>query len=108
LEKLLQQFDDETVQVLLLCRCSPMRNKLNPNVVKVCVDNGTMPCTSAAAHSVPAQQAAPFLLQHVGVYAFPQTNLLDFTTWPVSCWKMLKSWSSCATSKTAFHPDGAG
>jgi 3-deoxy-manno-octulosonate cytidylyltransferase (CMP-KDO synthetase) len=87
LEKLLQQFDDATVQVASIMQVLTDAQQIeNPNVVKVCVDKrnnalyfsrSLIPFRRNPAATVP-------YYKHVGVYAFRKKTLLDFTTWPVS------------------------
>jgi 3-deoxy-manno-octulosonate cytidylyltransferase (CMP-KDO synthetase) len=87
LERLLLQFEDESVQVASLML--PLTDKQqieNPNVVKVCVDKrGNALYFSRSTIPYNRDKAAPVpYYKHVGVYAFRKKALLDFTTWPVS------------------------
>jgi 3-deoxy-manno-octulosonate cytidylyltransferase (CMP-KDO synthetase) len=87
LEKLLQQFDDEMVQVASIMQpLSDMQQIENPNVVKVCVDknwNALYFSRSPIPYFRNKEGAATYY-KHVGVYAFRKKALLDFTGWPVS------------------------
>jgi 3-deoxy-D-manno-octulosonate cytidylyltransferase len=87
LEKLLQQFDDNTVQVASIIQVLTDAQQIeNPNVVKVCVDNRNNALYFSRS-PIPFrrnQAAAVTYYKHVGVYAFRKQTLLDFTRWPVS------------------------
>ncbi len=87
LQKLLEQFDDETVHVAsIMQRLSDDQQIENPNVVKVCVNkNSDALYFSRSVIPYPRHKAAATAYyKHVGVYAFRKKALLDFTTWPVS------------------------
>jgi 3-deoxy-manno-octulosonate cytidylyltransferase (CMP-KDO synthetase) len=87
LEKLLQQFDDETVQVASIMQVLTDEKQIqNPNVVKVCVDknrNALYFSRSVIPYNRNKTPNVPYY-KHVGVYAFRKKALLDFTSWPVS------------------------
>lgn len=87
LEKLLQQFGDETVQVASLMQPLHEAQQIqNPNVVKVCVDkqNNALYFSRSAIPYNRNGSASIGYYKHVGVYAFRKQALLDFTAWPVS------------------------
>ena len=87
LAKLLQQFEDETVQVASIMQVLTDAEQIqNPNVVKVCVDknrNALYFSRSAIPYNRNNTPGVPYY-KHVGVYAFRKKALLDFTAWPVS------------------------
>ena len=87
LQKLLEQFEDETVQVASIM--TPLHDEQqiqNPNVVKVCVDKrGNALYFSRSVIPYDRNKTGNVsYYKHVGVYAFRKKALLDFTTWPVS------------------------
>src|SRR6476469_6126037 len=87
LEKLLQQFEDETVQVAsLMQHLDDIQQIQNPNVVKVCVDkkNNALYFSRSVIPYQRDKAATVMYYKHIGVYAFRKKALLDFTTWPVS------------------------
>lgn len=87
LEKLLQQFGDETVQVAsIMTPLTDAQQLQNPNVVKVCVDkqSNALYFSRSAIPYKRNEAAAVTYYKHVGVYAFRKQALLDFTSWPVS------------------------
>jgi 3-deoxy-manno-octulosonate cytidylyltransferase (CMP-KDO synthetase) len=87
LAKLVQAFQDPTVQIASLMR--PMQGESaiqNPNSVKVVVDkksNALYFSRSVIPYPRSNEAVIPWYL-HIGVYAFRKKVLLDFTTWPVS------------------------
>ena len=86
LQKLLQQFDDETVQVASLMQVlKDEESVLNPNNVKVCVDyNNNSLLFSRSPIPYPRNKDAAVYYKHIGVYAFRKQALMNFTSWPVS------------------------
>jgi 3-deoxy-D-manno-octulosonate cytidylyltransferase len=87
LEKLLQQFDDETVQVASLMRILKDEAQIaNENCVKVCVDKN-MNSLLFSRSPIPFRrnkEAAIDHYEHVGVYAFRKKALMNFTSWPMT------------------------
>jgi 3-deoxy-manno-octulosonate cytidylyltransferase (CMP-KDO synthetase) len=87
LEKLLQQFEDPTVQVASLMQVLEEEALVaDPNYVKVCVDK-KMNALFFSRSIIPYprnKQAAITFYEHIGVYAFRKQALMDFTAWPVS------------------------
>jgi 3-deoxy-manno-octulosonate cytidylyltransferase (CMP-KDO synthetase) len=87
LEKLLQQFNDETVQVGSLMQVLDDEQLIaDPNYVKVCVDK-TMNALFFSRSVIPYPRNKNISItyyEHIGVYAFRKQALIDFTTWPVS------------------------
>jgi 3-deoxy-manno-octulosonate cytidylyltransferase (CMP-KDO synthetase) len=87
LEKLLQQFNDPSVQVASLMQILKDEKQINdPNYVKVVVDkNMNALFFSRSAIPYPRDKNVPAVYyEHIGVYAFRKQALIDFTTWPVS------------------------
>jgi len=86
LEKLLQQFEDETVQVASIMQVLEEQYVENPNHVKVCVNkNNNALFFSRSIIPYPRNKSIPITYyKHIGVYAFRKQALIDFTTWPVS------------------------
>lgn len=87
LEKLLQQFEEASVQVGSLMQVLDDEALIaDPNYVKVCVDkNHNALFFSRSVIPYPRNQSAAITYyEHIGVYAFRKQALLDFTTWPVS------------------------
>ncbi|MGV3527776.1 MAG: 3-deoxy-manno-octulosonate cytidylyltransferase [Flavisolibacter sp.] len=87
LEKLLQQFEDENVQVGSLMQ--PLTNDewiADPNFVKVCVDlNNNALFFSRSEIPYRRDKEAPVTFyEHIGVYAFRKKALLDFTRWQMT------------------------
>lgn len=87
LEKLLQQFNDETVQVGSLMQVLPQKELIaDPNYVKVCVDKN-MNALFFSRSVIPYPRNKNISItyyEHIGVYAFRKQALIDFTAWPVS------------------------
>ena len=87
LEKLLEQFNDASVQVASLIQ--PLEDQkliADPNYVKVAVDknmNALFFSRSIIPYPRNKQISIPYY-EHIGVYAFRKKALLDFTHWPVS------------------------
>jgi 3-deoxy-manno-octulosonate cytidylyltransferase (CMP-KDO synthetase) len=87
LEKLLQQFDDPSVQVASLMQILKNKEEIDdPNFVKVAVDhNMNALFFSRSPIPYPRNQEIPITYyEHIGVYAFRKRALIDFTNWPVT------------------------
>lgn len=87
LEKLLQQFEDPSVQVASMMRVITSPDDIaDPNFVKVAVDkNRNALFFSRSVIPYPRDKNYPIsYYEHIGVYAFRRQALLDFTQWPVS------------------------
>ncbi len=86
LYKLMQEFEDETVQVASIMQpLTDAQQIQNPNVVKVCVDKkGDALYFSRSPIPYVRSAGAAAYYKHVGVYAFRKKALMDFTAWPVS------------------------
>lgn len=85
LEKLLQQFDDPTVQVASLMQVMNDSNDIaDPNFVKVTVDkNMNSLFFSRSVIPFPRDKTSAIVYyEHIGVYAFRKEALINFTTWP--------------------------
>lgn len=87
LERLLQQFDDQTVQVASLMQVLEDETLIaDENYVKVCVDKH-MNSLFFSRSPIPFRRnktAAIDYYEHIGVYAFRKQALMDFTSWPLS------------------------
>jgi 3-deoxy-D-manno-octulosonate cytidylyltransferase len=85
LQKLLQAFDDETVQVASLMKKFTDSSLLfNPNYVKVVVDKNKDSLLFSRS-VIPYQldeEMLPDYFEHIGVYAFRKEALIRFTQWP--------------------------
>ena len=86
LEKLLQQFNDPSVQVASLMQVMTDEKQIDdPNYVKVVVDknmNSLFFSRSVVPH--PRDKNIPAVYyEHIGVYAFRKNALMSFTQWPV-------------------------
>ena len=87
LEKLLQQFDDESVQVASMMQVLRKQEEIDdPNFVKVTVDkNMNSLFFSRSVIPYPRDKNVPIVYyEHIGVYAFRKKALIDFTQWPVT------------------------
>jgi 3-deoxy-manno-octulosonate cytidylyltransferase (CMP-KDO synthetase) len=87
LEKLLQQFDDPSVQVASLMQAITDRNDMmDPNFVKVVVDKKMNSLFfSRSVIPYPRDKNVPAVYyEHIGIYAFRKQALLSFIQWPVS------------------------
>ncbi len=87
LEKLLQQFDDPSVQVASLMQILKNKKEIDdPNFVKVAVDqNMNSLFFSRSPIPYPRDKEIPITYyEHIGVYAFRKRALIDFTNWPVT------------------------
>ena len=87
LEKLLRQFDDESVKVASLMQVLTREEEISdPNYVKVAVDK-QMNSLMFSRSPLPYRRdpAAPVTYyEHIGVYAFRKKALMDFTRWPAT------------------------
>ena len=87
LQRLLQLFDDPTVQVAsLMQELADEETVRDPNRVKVCVDkNMNSLLFSRSVIPYPRNKGAAITYyEHIGVYAFRKKALLDFTSWPMT------------------------
>ena len=87
LQKLLQQFDDATVQVASMMQVLTKQEEIDdPNFVKVVVDkNRNALFFSRSVIPYPRDKDYPTTYyEHIGVYAFRKQALMNFTQWPVS------------------------
>jgi 3-deoxy-manno-octulosonate cytidylyltransferase (CMP-KDO synthetase) len=87
LEKLLAEFNDETVQVASLMQVLQDEKFIaDPNYVKVAVDKN-MNSLFFSRSIIPYprnKNLAITYYEHIGVYAFRKQALLNFTKWPVT------------------------
>jgi 3-deoxy-manno-octulosonate cytidylyltransferase (CMP-KDO synthetase) len=87
LEKLLKQFEYETVQVAsLMQQLSSQKEIEDPNYVKVAVDKN-MNSLFFSRSPIPFHRdktISPVYYEHIGVYAFRKQALLNFTDWPIT------------------------
>ncbi len=87
LEKLLAQFNNDTVQVASMMQVLTDRNDImDPNFVKVAVDkNMNSLFFSRSVIPYPRDKNFPTTYyEHIGVYAFRKQALMNFTQWPVT------------------------
>ena len=87
LEKLLQQFDDASVQVASMMQVMTKQSEIDdPNFVKVAVDkNMNSLFFSRSVIPYPRDKTVPVVYyEHIGVYAFRKQALINFTQWPVT------------------------
>ena len=87
LEKLLDQFNDPSVQVASLMQLLKDEKEINdPNFVKVVVDkNMNSLFFSRSVIPYPRDKDAPTTYyEHIGVYAFRKQALIDFTNRPIT------------------------
>jgi|SRR5689334_15198845 len=87
LEKLLNQFDDPSVEVASLMQVLKDQKEIDdPNFVKVTVDKDMNSLFfSRSVIPYPRDKQAPMIYyEHIGVYAFRKKALTDFTRWPVT------------------------
>ncbi len=87
LEKLLQVFDDASVQVASLMQVLKEERFIqDPNYVKVAVDknNNALLFSRSAIPYHRDKNTTPVYYEHIGVYAFRKNALLQFTRWPMS------------------------
>ena len=87
LQKLLEQFQDATVQVGSLMQILEDEQLIaDPNYVKVCVDKN-MNALFFSRSIIPYprnKNIAITYYEHIGVYAFTKQALLSFMAWPLS------------------------
>jgi 3-deoxy-manno-octulosonate cytidylyltransferase (CMP-KDO synthetase) len=87
LQKLLQVFTDDKVQVASLMQVLQEEKFINdPNYVKVAVDKD-MDSLLFSRSVIPYHRdktVAPTYYEHIGVYAFRKQALLNFTNWPIT------------------------
>ena len=87
LQKLLQQFDDPSVQVASMMQVLKNQKDIDdPNFVKVAVDKN-MNALFFSRSVIPylRNKAAPITYyEHIGVYGFRKQALLNFTQWPAT------------------------
>ncbi|MFM9908464.1 MAG: 3-deoxy-manno-octulosonate cytidylyltransferase [Chitinophagaceae bacterium] len=87
LEKLLNCFNDVSVQAASMMQVLSKENEINdPNFVKVAIDknnNALFFSRSVIPYKRNAQTIITYY-EHIGVYAFRKKALLNFTQWPVS------------------------
>ena len=87
LEKLLEVFADEKVQVASLMQVLLEQKFINdPNYVKVAVDknNNALMFSRSPIPYHRDKLITPVYYEHIGVYAFRKQALLNFTVWPVT------------------------
>jgi len=87
LEKLLNVFDDETVQVASLIQVLKEEKFIaDPNYVKVTVDknNNALFFSRSPIPYHRDKNISPVYYEHIGVYAFRKQALINFTNWPVT------------------------
>ena len=87
LQKLLQQFEDPSVQVASLMQAITRHDDIiDPNFVKVAVDkNMNSLFFSRSVIPYPRDKNIPVIYyEHIGVYAFRKGALMAFTVWPMS------------------------
>ena len=87
LEKLLQQFDDSSVQVASMMQVLTKQSEIDdPNFVKVAVDKHMNSLFfSRSVIPYPRDKNVPVTYyEHIGVYAFRKEALINFTQWPVT------------------------
>jgi 3-deoxy-manno-octulosonate cytidylyltransferase (CMP-KDO synthetase) len=87
LEKLLNQFEDSSVQVASMMQVLTKQEEIyDPNFVKVAVDkNMNALFFSRSVIPYPRDKNFPTIYyEHIGVYAFRKKALLDFTGWPIT------------------------
>ena len=87
LQKLLQQFDDPSVEVASMMQVMTDRNDImDSNFVKVAVDK-KMNSLFFSRSPIPFPRdktIAATYYEHIGVYAFRKQALMNFSQWPVS------------------------
>jgi 3-deoxy-manno-octulosonate cytidylyltransferase (CMP-KDO synthetase) len=87
LQKLLEQFNDNAVQVASMMQILTDRNDImDPNFVKVSVDkNMNSLFFSRSVIPYPRDKEFPTTYyEHIGVYAFRKQALMNFTQWPIT------------------------
>jgi 3-deoxy-manno-octulosonate cytidylyltransferase (CMP-KDO synthetase) len=87
LEKLLQQFDDPSVQVASMMQVFIKQWEIDdPNFVKVAVDKNmnSLFFSRSVIPYLRDKDIPVTYYEHIGVYAFRKKALIDFTQWPVT------------------------
>ena len=87
LEKLLNVFADDTVQVASLMQVLQEQKFIDdPNYVKVAVDknNNALFFSRSTIPYHRDKTITPVYYEHIGVYAFRKQALLNFTNWPIT------------------------
>ena len=87
LQKLLEQFEDTSVQVASMMQVLTKQTEIyDPNFVKVAVDkNMNSLFFSRSVIPYPRDNDFPTIYyEHIGVYAFRKQALMSFTGWPVT------------------------
>lgn len=87
LQKLLQAFDNEQVQVAsLMKKFTDLSLVANENYVKVVVDhqNDSLLFSRSAIPFQRDEQVTTDYFEHIGVYAFRKEALIRFTLWPAA------------------------
>jgi 3-deoxy-manno-octulosonate cytidylyltransferase (CMP-KDO synthetase) len=87
LEKLLQVFEDSTVQVASLMQVLTEEKSIaDPNYVKVVVDknNNALLFSRSPVPYHRDKNISPTYYEHIGVYAFKKQALLNFTNWQMT------------------------
>ncbi len=87
LEKLLEVFRDENVQVASLMQVLHDKQFIaDPNYVKVAVDknNNALMFSRSPIPYHRDKNIIPVYYEHIGVYAFRKQALLNFTAWPIT------------------------
>jgi 3-deoxy-manno-octulosonate cytidylyltransferase (CMP-KDO synthetase) len=87
LEKLLQQFDDPSVQVASMMQVLTKQWEIDdPNFVKVAIDKNmnSLFFSRSVIPYLRDKNIPVTYYEHIGVYAFRKKALIDFTQWPVT------------------------
>lgn len=87
LEKLLQQFNDPSVQVASMMQVLTRQEEIDdPNFVKVAVDKNmnSLFFSRSVIPYLRDKNAPVTYYEHIGVYAFRKSALLNFTQWPMT------------------------
>lgn len=87
LEKLLEAFNDENVQVASVMKIFKDHSLVsNPNYVKVVVDqnNNSLLFSRSPIPYHRDQELTPTYYEHIGVYAFRKNALMRFTQWQIT------------------------
>ncbi len=87
LQKLLEQFDDASVEVAsMMQELKNQKDIDDPNFVKVVVDknNNALYFSRSVIPYLRNSEMQNIYYEHIGVYAFRKQALIDFTTWPIT------------------------
>ncbi len=87
LQKLLQQFDDVSVQVASMMQVITKQSEIeDPSFVKVAVDKkmNSLFFSRSVIPYLRNKNIPAVYYEHIGVYAFRKQALMSFTSWPVS------------------------